>query len=454
MTISDISIPMEIIEDEDVFLLAKGANPDAITNVSHHAYQNNKKYDDNKSCSKDQELNSCSKNASMGSHCALKITKIIWTKGLRKKFLKAIGKLGIDNATPKKILELMKVDGLTRDQVSSHLQKHRILLKKIANANCGVQAASKPSLLESSMVKGECSNISSSMLNQEHINWPSYSGMPTTNPAHLDTSSSCFPIPETANFNVTISSPSTLSGSLAYEGYSMQTMTNNLDGQRTLIHDPTSMGTVANSVNSINSGFVHDLHGFIYHYGGCSPQIHPYKNIEMCSSSVEHLRRELGMSLDQENPTKVGNLSNSSFVENCNNFGNNYFSQNEFGEMGSFYGSDWNGNLENGIGEDDLVLTETDITSLLSYADDDNSEYRGTSNNLPVTLQPPNQDMNGVNFPNIVSYVSNLNEETTSINQHQTLDGCLPGFDSTSNMVNTSSYEEKLIMNPFEAIDQ
>ncbi|KAI3705816.1 hypothetical protein L1987_76060 [Smallanthus sonchifolius] len=432
MTISDISIPMEIIEDEDVFLLAKGANPYAITNVSHYAYQNDKKYDDAKSCSKDQELNSCSKSASMGSHCALKITKIIWTKGLRKKFLKAIGKIGIDNATPKKILEVMKVDGLTRDQVSSHLQKHRILLKKIANANCGVQAASKPSLLESSMVKGACSNISSSMLNQEHMNWPSDSGMHTTNPTHLDTSSSCFPIPETANFNATISSPSTLSRSLPYEGYSMQTMANNLDGQRNLIH--------ANSVNSINSGFVHGLHGFIYHYGGCSPQIHPYKNIEIGSSSGEHLRRELGMSLDQENPTKIGNLSNSSFVENYNKSGNNYSSQNEFGEMGSFYGSDWNGNMENGIGEDDLVLTETDITSLLSYADDDNSEYRATSNNLPVTLEPPIQD--GVNFPNIVSYDSNLNEETTSVSQHQTLDGCLPGFDATSNMVNTLSMKK------------
>jgi hypothetical protein len=34
-------------------------------------------------------------------------------------------------AVPKKILELMKVDGLTRENVASHLQKYRLYLKRV-----------------------------------------------------------------------------------------------------------------------------------------------------------------------------------------------------------------------------------------------------------------------------------------------------------------------------------
>ncbi len=35
------------------------------------------------------------------------------------------------NAVPKTILQLMNVDGMTRENVASHLQKYRLYLKKL-----------------------------------------------------------------------------------------------------------------------------------------------------------------------------------------------------------------------------------------------------------------------------------------------------------------------------------
>ncbi|KAK7309096.1 hypothetical protein RJT34_05569 [Clitoria ternatea] len=52
--------------------------------------------------------------------------KVDWTPELHKKFVKAVEQLGLDQAIPSRILELMKVDGLTRHNVASHLQKYRM----------------------------------------------------------------------------------------------------------------------------------------------------------------------------------------------------------------------------------------------------------------------------------------------------------------------------------------
>ncbi|KAJ7943200.1 Myb transcription factor [Quillaja saponaria] len=50
-----------------------------------------------------------------------------WSPELHKRFLHALQQLGgSDVATPKQIRELMKVDGLTNDEVKSHLQKFRL----------------------------------------------------------------------------------------------------------------------------------------------------------------------------------------------------------------------------------------------------------------------------------------------------------------------------------------
>ncbi|CAF2069508.1 unnamed protein product [Brassica napus] len=54
-----------------------------------------------------------------------------WTQELHKKFVQAVDQLGVDQAIPSRILELMKVDGLTRHNVASHLQKFRMHRRNI-----------------------------------------------------------------------------------------------------------------------------------------------------------------------------------------------------------------------------------------------------------------------------------------------------------------------------------
>ncbi|CAL5393404.1 unnamed protein product [Camellia sinensis] len=48
--------------------------------------------------------------------------RVVWSVELHQQFVAAVNQLGIDKAVPKKILELMNVPGLTRENVASHLQ--------------------------------------------------------------------------------------------------------------------------------------------------------------------------------------------------------------------------------------------------------------------------------------------------------------------------------------------
>ncbi|OEL30943.1 Two-component response regulator ORR25 [Dichanthelium oligosanthes] len=57
--------------------------------------------------------------------------RVKWTGELHRKFVKAVDLIGINRAAPKNILEVMNVDGLTRENVASHLQKYRTCLKKL-----------------------------------------------------------------------------------------------------------------------------------------------------------------------------------------------------------------------------------------------------------------------------------------------------------------------------------
>ncbi|KAK6794403.1 hypothetical protein RDI58_007856 [Solanum bulbocastanum] len=58
-------------------------------------------------------------------------SKLIWTEYLHNKFLEAITILGMKRAHPKRILEVMGIPELTRENVASHLQKYRLYLKKV-----------------------------------------------------------------------------------------------------------------------------------------------------------------------------------------------------------------------------------------------------------------------------------------------------------------------------------
>ncbi|MCI33705.1 two-component response regulator ARR12-like, partial [Trifolium medium] len=52
---------------------------------------------------------------------AQKKARVVWTPALHRKFVAAVNQLGIDKAVPKKILDLMNVEKLTRENVASHL---------------------------------------------------------------------------------------------------------------------------------------------------------------------------------------------------------------------------------------------------------------------------------------------------------------------------------------------
>ncbi|EOA28637.1 hypothetical protein CARUB_v10024859mg [Capsella rubella] len=65
----------------------------------------------------------------------LKRPRLVWTPQLHKRFVDAVGHLGIKNAVPKTIMQLMSVEGLTRENVASHLQKYRLYLRRMQGGN-------------------------------------------------------------------------------------------------------------------------------------------------------------------------------------------------------------------------------------------------------------------------------------------------------------------------------
>lgn len=61
---------------------------------------------------------------------ALKRSRLVWTPQLHRLFEQAVNTIGIDKAVPKTIMQMMNIEGLTRENVASHLQKYRLQLKK------------------------------------------------------------------------------------------------------------------------------------------------------------------------------------------------------------------------------------------------------------------------------------------------------------------------------------
>jgi len=73
-----------------------------------------------------------------------------WSPELHRRFLHALQQLGGSHAaTPKQIRDLMKVDGLTNDEVKSHLQKYRLHTRRPATpaAATGVENPQQPQFM-------------------------------------------------------------------------------------------------------------------------------------------------------------------------------------------------------------------------------------------------------------------------------------------------------------------
>ncbi|KAH6779579.1 Homeodomain-like superfamily protein [Perilla frutescens var. hirtella] len=80
----------------------------------------------------------------------LKRPRLVWTPQLHKRFVDAVAHLGIKNAVPKTIMQLMSVDGLTRENVASHLQKYRLYLKRMQGISNNGGGGNSPAALSAS----------------------------------------------------------------------------------------------------------------------------------------------------------------------------------------------------------------------------------------------------------------------------------------------------------------
>ncbi|KAL2939967.1 Two-component response regulator ORR24 [Bienertia sinuspersici] len=98
-------------------------------NSDQDAKQSRKRKDQNVDDDEDQDENE-NENDDPSSQ---KKPRVVWSVELHRKFVAAVNQLGLDKAVPKKILDLMNVEKLTRENVASHLQKYRLYLKRISS---------------------------------------------------------------------------------------------------------------------------------------------------------------------------------------------------------------------------------------------------------------------------------------------------------------------------------
>ncbi|XP_022853650.1 transcription factor HHO5-like isoform X1 [Olea europaea var. sylvestris] len=85
----------------------------------------------------------CGNGRVQQQHEAPRKQRRCWSPELHKKFVDALHQLGgAQAATPKQIRELMKVDGLTNDEVKSHLQKYRLHIQKLPSSSAAVSSSS------------------------------------------------------------------------------------------------------------------------------------------------------------------------------------------------------------------------------------------------------------------------------------------------------------------------
>ncbi|KAL2547161.1 Two-component response regulator ORR26 [Forsythia ovata] len=70
-----------------------------------------------------------------GDPSSVKKARVVWTVDLHQKFVRAVNQFGFDKVGPKKILDMMGVPWLTRENVASHLQKYRLYLSRLQKEN-------------------------------------------------------------------------------------------------------------------------------------------------------------------------------------------------------------------------------------------------------------------------------------------------------------------------------
>ncbi|KAL4311072.1 hypothetical protein GQ457_01G021510 [Hibiscus cannabinus] len=102
----------------------------------------------------------------------VKKPRVVWSVELHQQFVAAVNQLGLNQAFPKKILELMNVPGITRENVASHLQKYRLYLRKLSGV---------PSNQTHSFMSPQQATLQPLNGHQQHVNQMNFlHGIPTT----------------------------------------------------------------------------------------------------------------------------------------------------------------------------------------------------------------------------------------------------------------------------------
>ncbi|XP_040992216.1 transcription factor PCL1-like [Juglans microcarpa x Juglans regia] len=106
-----------------------------------------------------------------------KRARLVWTPQLHKRFVDVVAHLGIKSAVPKTIMQLMNVEGLTRENVASHLQKYRLYLKRMQGLSSeGLSSSSDHQLFASTPVPPQ--SLNEAAVGSSHVHGNGHVPMP------------------------------------------------------------------------------------------------------------------------------------------------------------------------------------------------------------------------------------------------------------------------------------
>ncbi|KAG6587761.1 Two-component response regulator ORR24, partial [Cucurbita argyrosperma subsp. sororia] len=154
----------------------------------------------------DKEDDAIDKNMNIDSNhfdscsSSKKKPRVSWTKELHERFVVAYEQLGEKERVPNNILKLMNDPRLSRENVASHLQKHRDMLRKKATG-AGKLVGKKNCYDRNSIKASKIQNSMSQRNNVSTIDQFQFSNLGRSSMEELEGSKNYYPVPEFKWFN-------------------------------------------------------------------------------------------------------------------------------------------------------------------------------------------------------------------------------------------------------------